>query len=149
VKSDTQQIRRYSGLGEPHVLLVCPDGSEDRMAGSNNVGAMRAARNQSLFRSLNEKVNEINEGFQVVLEDADYVCECAKDDCLERVRLTADEYTAIRRVPTHFFVKRDHVFPEVERIVDERDGFVVVEKFGEAGAEAVALARETLQSQPS
>lgn len=116
------------------------------MEGFNHDQAVRAARNQSLFRSLNEKVNEINKSFQTVLEDADYICECAKNDCMDRIRLSLEEYDDIRRVPTHFFVKRHHVFPEFERVVDERDGYVVVEKYGEAGAEAVALARKSLRA---
>jgi hypothetical protein len=115
------------------------------MEGSNDDGALRAARNQSLFRAINEKISEVNQSFRVALEDADHVCECADDHCMDRITLTKDEYTAIRRTPNHFFVKARHVFPEVERVVDERDGYVIVEKFGVAGAEAVALARETVQ----
>jgi hypothetical protein len=112
------------------------------MEGSTIDPAIRAARNQALFRSLNEKIEEVSESFRLVIEDADYVCECADDGCLERIKMTPEQYRAVRRVPTHFFVRRRHVFPEFERVVDERDGYLIVEKFGNAGAEAVALARE-------
>jgi hypothetical protein len=33
----------------------------------------------------------------------------------------------------------DHVFPDIERIVAKRDGYFVVEKFGEAGLAAIKL----------
>jgi hypothetical protein len=114
------------------------------MEGAEKQAALTAARNQSLFRAINEQIEGINGSFQVVLEDADYVCECAKNECMERIVMTLDEYREIRRVPTHFFVLRGHVYPDFERVVDERDGYVIVEKFGEAGAEAVALARDTI-----
>lgn len=119
------------------------------MEGSNDARAVRTARNQALFRSVNEKVKEVNEPFDDPVEGADYLCECALEDCRERVTLTADDYEAVRRVPTHFFVKAHHFFPDFERVVAEPDGYVIVEKFGVAGAEAVALARETTQAEAS
>jgi hypothetical protein len=117
------------------------------MEGSDDARALRTARNQALFRSVNQKVNEINEAFEALVDGTEYVCECANADCVEQIRLTADEYAAIRLIPTHFFVRPHHVFPEFERVVDDRDGYVVVEKFGEAGAEAVALAPETVDTE--
>jgi hypothetical protein len=78
----------------------------------------------------------------LLVEDADYVCECARNECMDRIVMSLQGYREIRRVPTHFFVKRGHVYPEFERVVEEHDGWVIVEKFGEAGAEAVALAHE-------
>jgi hypothetical protein len=54
---------------------------------------------------------------------------------------SADDYEEMRRVPTHFAVAAgmDHVFPDIERIVAKRDGYFVVEKFGEAGLAAIKL----------
>src|SRR4029450_7789531 len=91
------------------------------MDGSTNGAGIRAARNQALFRSINEQIEEI--------------------ECMDRIVMSLQGYREIRRVPTHFFVKRGHVYPEFERVVEEHDGWVIVEKFGE-GAEAVALAHE-------
>jgi hypothetical protein len=110
------------------------------MEGSDNKPALRAARNQSLFRTVNERIEEINEAFRVVLEDAEFVCECANDNCMERIPLTIDEYNDVRRIPTHFLVKPGHVYPEFECVVAENGTHVVVEKFGVAGKAAVDAA---------
>lgn len=116
------------------------------MGASENDVALRAALNQSRFRAINEGVEEVNESFRLALEEDEYVCECADNDCMDRIALTPEEYEEVRRVPTHFCIRREHVHPYFETVVQSHDGYVVVEKFGEAGAEAVALAWETLRS---
>jgi hypothetical protein len=95
----------------------------------------RAARSQSLFRNVNERVREINEGFGEILPLGDWICECADDGCAERMELTHDEYEAIRANPRRFFVvpSTDHVFDSVEAVVDRHDRYWVVEKRGVAG----------------
>jgi hypothetical protein len=103
--------------------------------------AIQAAKDQSLFRGVNERLLDLNEGFDEVSGDADFLCECASQDCIKHVSLTLDDYEEIRRVPTHFAVtdSMDHVFADVERIFAKRDGYFVVEKFGEAGVAAIEL----------
>jgi hypothetical protein len=103
--------------------------------------AIQAAKDQSLFRGVNERLLDMNKGFDEVSGDADFLCECASQDCIKHVSLTLDDYEEIRRVPTHFAVtdSMDHVFADVERIFAKRDGYFVVEKFGEAGVAAIEL----------
>ena len=108
------------------------------MDGSNGE-ARQVAQNQSLFRSVNEQIESLNERFGVPSERAEFVCECADDHCTERVTLTLGEYEDVRRVPTHFIVIHGHVNHQFETVVENVDGYVVVEKFGEAGKEAVKL----------
>jgi hypothetical protein len=66
--------------------------------------AIQAAKDQSLFRGVNERLLGMNEGFDEVSGDADFLCECASQDCIKHVSLTLDDYEEIRRVPTHFAV---------------------------------------------
>lgn len=108
------------------------------MEGSERRGD-RAARNEALFRRVNERVEEVSQAFQSILEDADFFCECADVDCMEQMRMTLREYEALRDVSTHFAVKPGHVAPEDERVVEERVGYVVVEKIGHAGERAAEL----------
>jgi hypothetical protein len=109
-------------------------------SGDPTTAALRVARNQSLFRAVNEQIEATNEKFHVSLGDRiDLVCECAADDCMERITVTVEQYEQLRRVPTHFMVKPGHVYPEFERVVEKIDGFAVVEKFGEAGKQALKL----------
>ena len=98
----------------------------------------RAARNQSLFREVNEKIESVAEDSSSMFQE--FSCECANTECFEMVPLTLEEYEYVRRIPTHFFVKPGHVYRDVERIVEtdgHGDRFEVVEKFGEAGTLAV------------
>ena len=99
----------------------------------------RGARNESLFRRVNERVEEVNKAFESILEDADFICECADIDCMEKIGMTLREYEALRDVSTHFAVKPGHVLAEEERVVEQRAGYVIVEKVGHAGERAAEL----------
>ena len=104
-----------------------------------NDRADRAAQNEAVFRRVNERLEEVNEAFQVATDDAQFICECARIECAERVYMTLSKYEALRRVPTHFIVKPEHVLPEEERVVERQAQYVVVEKFGRAGERARQL----------
>jgi hypothetical protein len=42
--------------------------------------------------------------------------------------LTMPEYEAVRRDPMHFAVVGGHETPDVETVVERREGYVVIEK---------------------
>jgi hypothetical protein len=100
---------------------------------------VRAGRNQSLFRALNEKMLEMNEGLASVTETFVIACECADMGCIEMLDLRPDEYEATRADSRHFVVLPGHVYSDVERVVSEQNGFVVVEKFANGGEVADAM----------
>lgn len=108
------------------------------MEGSEERGE-RAARNEALFRRVNERVEEVNKAFESILGDADFFCECADVECMEKIRMTLAEYEALRANSTYFAVKPGHVLAQEERVVEERAGYVVVEKVGRAGERAAEL----------
>jgi hypothetical protein len=85
----------------------------------------RAAMNQSLFRDVNERIEDLAPS-----SFTSFVCECMNDGCAERFDLTIDEYERIRAHPNRFFALSGHELPEVERIVETTDRYVVVEKLG-------------------
>jgi hypothetical protein len=95
----------------------------------------RAAKNQSLFREVNERVKDVNDRFHVFTALTDWVCECANDTCTERIEMRGTEYEHIRSKGERFFVAPadEHVWPDVERVVERYDGYWVVEKI-ELGA---------------
>jgi hypothetical protein len=105
------------------------------------MNAIEAAKNQSFFREVNERMRGLSESVEQVSGGADFLCECAGENCTDPIQITLDDYEEMRRVPTHFAVAAgmDHVFPDIERIVAKRDGYFVVEKFGEAGLAAIKL----------
>ena len=96
--------------------------------------AKRAAENQSLFREVNERIERLNESFAAAAEATDWVCECADTSCMERISMTLGEYEALRRVSNSFAVVPGHEMLEVELVVEEQNGYLVVSKVG-AGAE--------------
>jgi hypothetical protein len=100
----------------------------------NDLRRARAAKNQSLFREVNERLVDLNEAFDLVVETAVFVCECARLDCIERLELTLQEYETVRDDPHRFFVapSEEHYFAEVERLVERHDGYWTVEKIGVA-----------------
>ena len=95
----------------------------------------QAAKNQSLFREVNERVKDVNASFNPLLELSDWLCECAIETCVERISMTPQEYETVRAKGNHFAVSPDdgHVVPEVERVVEQQDRYWVVEKIGHAG----------------
>ena len=84
----------------------------------------RLARNQALFREVNERVEKIAGDNNAV----EFVCERSNTECIESVELTLAAYERIRSTSTWFVIKRDHDIPQIERIVSRDDGYVVVEK---------------------
>jgi hypothetical protein len=102
--------------------------------------AQRVARNEALFREVNERIKQVNDNFGTQ-EVADFICECGDVECTEPVSLTLGEYEGIRRDGTHFAVIPGHVVRDIERVVARYDHFAVVEKT-EPQAAAVAAAED-------
>jgi hypothetical protein len=105
---------------------------------------VRAGEVEALFREVNERVRELNEALEPLVEYGSWACECADPACLERIDMTRAEYAELREQPTHFAISPDeaHFNPAVETLVRKIDRFWVVEKQGEAAA----IARRTRKS---
>ena len=95
---------------------------------------LRAARNQALFRAVNEKLRELNDAFSGVTETYAIACECADVSCVETLHIGMEEYVNVRGHPSRFVVLKDHLFPEVELVVAQNDGYVIVEKNADVAA---------------
>jgi hypothetical protein len=92
-----------------------------------------------LYRSVNERVAELNVGLDVLGDMAgQWICECADTACVTPISATVEEYQSVRVNARRFIVAPGHVDPGVERVVKANDRFVIVEKIGEA-AEAAEL----------
>lgn len=93
----------------------------------------RAAKNQSLFRDVNKRVDDIDKTHDLWVTLSDWFCECPTHKCTTRIALTPQQYEAVRANPTHFIVapNREHLVPDVERVIDRRERYWVVTKVGE------------------
>src|SRR5690348_6571479 len=92
----------------------------------------RLARNEALFRDVNESIARGqwpgDEGTTVA-----YRCECARLGCNELISLTPRAYASIRADGRRFLVARGHEMPELEIVTATGPGYNVVEKRAEAG----------------
>jgi hypothetical protein len=91
-----------------------------------SVSLERLARNQALFREVNERLLELSEGFHN--GSMQFVCECSNEDCTQTVNLNHKEYESVRARSTFFVVASGHEILEVEKIIDHRDGWTIVQK---------------------
>jgi hypothetical protein len=104
------------------------------------ISSERAARNQSLYRSINEKVKKINQVFsEAGVANSEWICECADTDCAVRVAATLPEYEMVRSNPRTFIISPGHLYPQVERVLIQNDRFMTVEKIDNAGQIAETL----------
>lgn len=94
----------------------------------------RAARNEALFREVNEEVARLEHRLEG--DEPLFVCECANEACVERVSVPLDAYEELRSHPRRFVLKPGHQQTDVERVVESTDGYVVVEKTAAAGVVA-------------
>ena len=87
----------------------------------------RVARNETLFREVNERIKQVNVGLATV-EESDFLCECGDEACTEPISLTMSEYEAVRADPTHFAVVPGHVVPDIETVISTGRRYAVVAK---------------------
>jgi hypothetical protein len=93
----------------------------------------RAARNEALFREVNENIARLEERHGATVTEPVFICECANDGCAEQLAVDLDTYQRVREQPRLFFVLTGHQDPQLERVVETHDDYLVVEKTGEAG----------------
>jgi hypothetical protein len=91
-----------------------------------SVSLERLARNQALFREVNERLLELSDGFQDGAMQ--FVCECSQDDCTLTITLSHDEYESVRAHSTFFVIATGHEILEVEKVIDSRNGWTIVQK---------------------
>jgi 5-bromo-4-chloroindolyl phosphate hydrolysis protein len=106
---------------------------------------VRAARNQALFRAVNEKLRSLNEALNSMTEEFVISCECADATCVQTLAIAGDDYMTVRANPRTFVVLPGHVYPDVENFVRETESYVVVEKISTAAEVVEQLASQEVQ----
>jgi hypothetical protein len=92
-----------------------------------NLWEERVARNEALFREVNERVEELHDDLSGA-GMPEFVCECPDDACTERISVPIEVYERVRRDPHLFLLRSGHDQSEVEQVVEQADGFVIVRK---------------------
>jgi len=92
----------------------------------------RLARNETLFRSVNERIEEAAASGGVDQHKFEFFCECSNADCNLLLPMTVPEYEHVRADPKQFVVAPGHELPEIEDVIVRTDSYQVVVKQGEA-----------------
>ena len=98
----------------------------------------RLGENEILYRDVNERVRELNEQFGVD-DQIEFVCECARLECTERLAMSMAEYEQIRANGARFVVAAGHEDPTIEHVVAGNERFFTIEKDDDGPAQ---LARD-------
>jgi hypothetical protein len=91
----------------------------------------RQARNEALFREVNERIAQLGEKAQAWSPDGtiQFLCECGEEGgCGQRVRVPIDVYERVRSQDDRFVVRPGHETPDIERAVEWTEAYVVVDK---------------------
>jgi hypothetical protein len=101
----------------------------------------RVAQNESAFRAAELRSPEL----AVLLGiESELVCECDRPGCTRRVQVPAVEYERVRASGELYIVAAGHERP-TERIVEQGQGWVAVQRIGEADEATPATARDDLR----
>ena len=93
--------------------------------------AERAARNETVFRDINERIEAGAEMLGITASELIH-CECDRVECLEMVEMRPAAYREVLDRRYHFITALGHADPRIEQVVEEHDNYCVVEKIGEA-----------------
>jgi hypothetical protein len=97
---------------------------------------VKAAKNQLMFRAVNQQIREVSERVLHQAAEIDFACECNDPTCVQSVAIDLDEFVRLDRSTNRFVVLPGHEDPTVEDVVDTHQRFVVVSKRG-AGADFI------------
>jgi hypothetical protein len=92
-----------------------------------NTNFTRLATTESIFRNVNERIAESAQRFDA--DEAEFVCECGDGSCTHRLETSLDDYEHVRAEPTRFLLAPGHENQAIEKVVERRGRFHIVEKF--------------------
>jgi hypothetical protein len=94
---------------------------------SDDARRARVVENESVFRRANE---ELRRRFPDLHAEGlvPFLCECGDARCTKTIRVTLEEYDAVRAHPEHFAIIPGHEVLEAERVVEEHERYDVVKK---------------------
>ncbi|CAN5318800.1 hypothetical protein BH18ACT14_BH18ACT14_08090 [soil metagenome] len=97
----------------------------------------RQARNEALFREVNERLERIAKQAEErgwPPEDGCFAFHCECGGCAEKVQMTIAEYESLRSQDDRFALAPGHDTPELEGVVERTERYVIVDKHGIAEA---------------
>ncbi len=115
---------------------------------SEPISTRRLIENEVVFRKSNERAqklmqkrNSSKDGKEVSLH---FYCECANEDCRDRVVLTPSRYQELHINRKRFVIKKGHDVKTIERVINNQSQYSVVEKYLKPPETAMKLQRTSL-----
>jgi hypothetical protein len=90
--------------------------------------ARRVGLNEALFRQVNEEIRGITATFGAESGTMTVICECGNSGCAEQLEVGVADYERIRSDARLYLIAHGHDFPEVEQVVESREGWEIVRK---------------------
>lgn len=102
----------------------------------------RVAKNEAMHRAVNREIENVAQGLGERDGDTiEVLCECGQPGCTSLLSLSIRDYDRVHDQRDRFIVAPGHMDPDLERVVEEADRYLVVDKFGEAEGTAEAEER--------
>ena len=101
----------------------------------------RQARNESLIREMNERIERLDRAAEAGLEGEhlvfEFLCECGAGErgaagCEEQIEMTVAEYEVVRQQDDRFALHPGHETEELETVLRRTERYVIVDKKPEA-----------------
>ena len=92
----------------------------------------RIAKNETVFRAANREIEHAGQEAGGTGQLIEVLCECGRQGCDGVITMTVADYDGVHSQADRFAVLGGHESPEIEKVVEERAGYLVVDKFGEA-----------------
>ena len=96
----------------------------------------RVARNEVSAREVNERIQEADT--RPASTFIHVLCECGLEDCERVLAITRPVYQRVRSDPRQFVILPSHLIADVEDVVRESEGVLIVAKRG-GTPEAIAV----------
>jgi hypothetical protein len=92
------------------------------------LSAQRSRENEERFARANAQI-ETTAGSMELEGPVPFLCECSDARCTKIIHLSLDSYRTAKADGAAFMLLPGHIDANVERIVSEGDGFVLVKKY--------------------
>ena len=90
--------------------------------------ARRVGLNEALFRQVNEEIRGLTSTFGTDDGAMTVVCECGNAGCTDQLEVRIADYERIRSESRHYVIAPGHEIPDLEDVVERREGWAVVQK---------------------
>jgi hemin uptake protein HemP len=82
--------------------------------------AQRIVQTETFFRAVNEEI--------AALEGQVFLCECGNPACMAAITLTRESLARLHNGKNTFVVLKGHELPDVETVIAEENGYLIVSK---------------------